>query len=285
MLVLSWHCLEKRREAAAGLWLALAISTKVYPVVLVGFFLLKGKWRVLAATFGALVIMNAVLPGLAFGTSDAWRLHRDFWRRSVRSQSSFRLAVVNSNKMSYTNQSSALIARRYTRPTDSGVDGPDGRPRFINLVEWDAAPVGIAPLRLAPVQWFLAAAYAAIIAAAAWVCRHRARTLTVTRMRHEYAAFVLLGLLLCPIVWSFYYCLCYLPLALLNRRVLAQWRAGHRLTGSTAIAASWWLALLAVASPSMRMGGYHLLATFALFVGMLALAVRQGLGSEAETGC
>ncbi len=276
MLVLCWNGLEKRRQASAGLWLALAISTKVYPIVVVGFFLLRGKWQVLAATLGGLVVMNVVLPGLVFGASDAWRLHRDFWQRSVSGQSSFHLAVVDSNKMSYTNQSSALVARRYTRPTDSGVDRPDGRPRFINLVNWDAAPVGIAGLRLARVQWLLAAAYAAITAATAWVCRPRARVLTMPRMRHEYAAFVLLGLLLSPIVWSFYYGLCYLPLALLNRRAVDQWRAGRRLTGSTLTAAAWWLAVPALASPLMRMGGYHLLATLALLVTMLVLASRQG---------
>lgn len=276
MLVLSWRCVERRRETAAGFWLALAISTKVYPVVLILFYVLKRKWRLLGGAGASLAVMNVVLPCLAFGIADTWRLHREFLQRSARGQSGFRLAAVDSNKMSYTNQSSALVARRYTRPTASGVEARGGGPRFINLVAWDASPVGFGAVRLARVQWALLAFYGITVAGAAWICRHPARIISMPRMRHEYAAMILLALLLSPIVWSFYYCLCYPPLALLNARVFARCRGGPRLSGSTLTAVLWWLALPALASPFARMCGYHLLATCILFITMLAFAARFG---------
>jgi hypothetical protein len=274
MLTLAWHCVEKQRSGGGGLWLALAVSTKVYPIVLIPFFLLKRNWRLVGAAGGGLVAMNVLLPAVVFGPAETWRLHRDFTLTSILGQSSLQLAVIDSNKMSYTNQSSALVARRTTRPTDSGVDGPDGRPRFVTLVEWDAEPIGFWRLRLARVQWLLAALQTGLAVVAVWVCRRPAKAISMTRMRHEFAAFLLLALLLSPVVWSFYYCLCYLPLALLNERALIQINNRVRVSGAILTAAIWWLATPALASPLVRMCGYHLFATFALFAAMLALSLH-----------
>ncbi len=282
MLVLGLHYIEKRRDVPAAFWLAVAISTKVYPVLLLPWLVLKRKWRLSAVAAGMLVVMNVLLPILAMGPTRAGQLYRGFYRDSIRGQSALRLAVIESNKMSHTNQSSALVARRYTRPTDSGVDGADGRPRMINLVDWDDTPIGIGPLRLARVQWLLAAAFAALVGATGWVCRHPARSVSMSRMRYEYATVILLSLLLTPISWSFYYCLCYLPLALINARVLAAWRGRRRAAFAWAAVAAWWLAVPAMASPTLRMCGFHLMATFILFVATCAAA--RGDAPRAASG-
>ncbi|MFH1417472.1 MAG: glycosyltransferase family 87 protein [Planctomycetota bacterium] len=226
MLVFVWQSVETRHPGAGGFWLALAISTKVYPAVLILFFLLKRQWLLVFSTAAWLVVMNAILPTAALGVGASRQAYVEFWHQSVLGQSSQRLAVIDSNKMSYTNQSAAIVARRLTHPTDSGVDQPDGSPRFINVVNWDATPVGIGPLRMAPVQWLLWGFQGLAVLCAVGVCRHGMRRISMARARHEFAAFVVLSLLLSPIVWSFYYSVCYLPLALVNRHGLEQWRGG-----------------------------------------------------------
>ncbi len=276
MLVVAWHAVETRRDALGGFWLALAISTKVYPVILVPWFVLKRKWRLLGGTVVSLAAMNILATGLAMGVAESAEAYRGFWRRSVVGQSGLRLALVASDKMSYTNQSSALLARRWTRPTDSGVDGRDDRPVYINVVDWDDALRGAGPLRLARVQWVLLVVTLAVIAPGLWICRRPARGLSAERLRYEYAAFIVLALLVSPIVWSFYYALCYLPLALVCRHGLEAWRGGKRLTFSLVVSAVWWLALVAIAVPQARMCGYHWGACLALYACMLHLAHRAG---------
>ncbi len=274
MLVFVWHCVETRHPGAGGFWLALAISTKVYPAVLVLFFLLKRQWVLLFSTVGWLVVMNLILPTAALGVGASRQAYAEYWRKTVIGQSSQRLAVVDSNKMSYTNQSVALVARRLTHPTDSGVDRADGSPRFINLVDWDSTPVGIGQLRMAPVQWWVWGFQVLAVACAVGVCRHRMGRIALSRARHEFAAFIVLSLLLSPIAWSFYYSVCYLPLALVNHRGLMLWRSGRRLTGSLAIAVCWWLLAAAIAIPYARMCGVHLIGLVILFGGLLGYACR-----------
>ncbi|MCG8407143.1 MAG: DUF2029 domain-containing protein [Phycisphaerales bacterium] len=275
MLVFAWRCAEKKQDLTAGFWLALAISTKVYPATLVPFFFLKRKWRLLAGTLVSSVLMNVVAVGLAFGSQETKRLYGEFWTRSVQGQSGLRLAVIKSDKMSYTNQSSSLLARRYTCPTDSGVDTSPGRPRHINIVNWDDSLVGFGSIRFTRSQWLLLAYYAVILGPTLWICRHSWETCPRLRLQCEFAAFILLALLLSPIVWSFYYTLCYFPLALLNWKGLTQWRQGKRLTSTLVIAVFWWLGLVAIAVPLIRMGGYHWACCLALFALMLAYAVRH----------
>jgi hypothetical protein len=283
MCTLAWHCIERRRDKTAGFWLALAISTKVYPATLIVFFLLKRKWRALGSTLVCMAIMNVGATALAMGPTRAWELHRQFYRSAVQGHSSVRLAVIESDKMSYTNQSTALVARRYTRPTDSGVDKPNGSPRFINVVYWDDTLFDLFWFRFTRVQWALLLFHGILAVSAIWICRHPARGLGAARLRHEYAAFLTLGLLLSPIVWSFYYCVCYLPLALVTWHALASPRSTHGATAAKVAIALWWLAVPAMALPFARMCGFHLLATLVLFGAQLLIVRTEGqdhTGSE-----
>ncbi len=277
MLVVAWHAVETRRDALGGFWLALAISTKVYPVILVPWFILKRRWRLLAGMAVSLVAMNIVATGLVMGMRDSMSAYRDFWTRSAVEQSSLTLSLVASDKMSYTNQSAALLARRMTQPTDSGVDGADGRPVYVNLVEWDDRPIGFGPLRGARVQWLMLAVMLAVVLPGLWICRRRADVLSPERLRCEYAAFIVLALLISPVVWSFYYALCYLPLAMVCRHGLEGWRRGRRLSFTLAVSIIWWLGLIAIAVPRVRMCGYHWFACLALYICMLRLAHRSGV--------
>ncbi len=236
---------------------------------------MKRSWRLVITTVIVLVVMNVVIPSVLMGPRETGRLSQGFWERSVQGQSAFRLAVVASNKMSYANQSSALVARRLTQPTDSGVDKKDGTPRYINLVDWCDSQTSIAGLKLPSVNWVLGAFLFAMLALVGWVCRHPARKLTNRRMRYEFAAFVPLALLLSPVVWSFYYAICYLPLSLICLAGMARWRDGHRWTSEFFVSLVWWLGIVALAIPFVRMCGFHLYACAVLFVLLLWMANRE----------
>lgn len=66
-LALAWGCFVRGRDMAAGVFVALAIVTKVTPGLLLVYFLYKRQWRVVAATLVALAVLLLLLPGLAVG--------------------------------------------------------------------------------------------------------------------------------------------------------------------------------------------------------------------------
>jgi len=282
-VALVWHARRNGRDVSAGWWLAVAISTKVYPAILLPLFVLKRRWRLIGAAGVGLIIMNGLVPTVMFGAAEAWRLHRRFFERTVIGQSALRLAVVDSDKMSYTNQSSALVARRLTRPTDSGVDRPDGAPRHINIVTWEDDGVSSAGAR-PRVHHVLIGFYIVCLGAAMWTARRSHRQTPPFAALCEFAAFLALGLLLSPIVWSFYYNLMYIPVAIAHYRGLHDLSAGRRVTPALVAAAVWWLGIPALAAPTLRMCGYHIAATLIAFVAMLVLASRAQPNSATAQG-
>jgi hypothetical protein len=60
-----WHI--RGRDALGGACLAGAILLKVIPAVLLGYFVWRKRWRLIAATFSALLIGALLLPAAAFG--------------------------------------------------------------------------------------------------------------------------------------------------------------------------------------------------------------------------
>lgn len=267
MLVFAWTALERRREGLAGFWLALAIATKVYPALLLLFFAIKRCGSLLAWSAVWLGILLVALPAAFFGPSRAWSLSEAYWRRSVVGQSSLALAAGESNKMSYANQSFAIVARRLTQPTPGGVRRADGTPRFINLVDWPTERAGGAG-GLARVRWLVVAWTGGLLGLAALSCAGRFDYNDLTGERREFAAFVVLALLLCPIVWSFYYCVCYPAVALLWRTA-AQARRQRRFSFEGMCVIAWFAGLLALASPLARMYGLHLWITLGMFLVLL----------------
>ncbi|SCK15347.1 glycosyltransferase family 87 protein [Vogesella sp. LIG4] len=75
LMVATFYLHFRGRPIAAGASLAGAILMKVFPAVLVAYFIWRRQWRVLLATAASLLVMGLLLPGLALG----WRqnLHDD----------------------------------------------------------------------------------------------------------------------------------------------------------------------------------------------------------------
>ncbi|MDR0458449.1 MAG: glycosyltransferase 87 family protein, partial [Burkholderiaceae bacterium] len=57
----------KNRPAAAGFSLACAVLLKVFPIVLIVYFILRRQWRAVLASAAALVLLGVALPSLYWG--------------------------------------------------------------------------------------------------------------------------------------------------------------------------------------------------------------------------
>ena len=78
-LALMWG-LEGRREGAAGVALAAAALIKLTPILLLAYFLVERRWRLIAATLGAAFLI--ALPTLLFGGWAHWLAYLHFLLRS-----------------------------------------------------------------------------------------------------------------------------------------------------------------------------------------------------------
>jgi len=71
LVLAAFDCFRTGRPRWGGLALAVAASVKAAPVLLVGYLLYRRRWTDVLWTVGWLVILNAVLPALVFGPSEA----------------------------------------------------------------------------------------------------------------------------------------------------------------------------------------------------------------------
>ena len=82
LLVLAFDTARRHRVVLPAVALAVAILAKVLPVILVGYFLLRGQYRVAVATVGALIVL-LIAPAAVFGWDTNVRLTRTFARYSL----------------------------------------------------------------------------------------------------------------------------------------------------------------------------------------------------------
>jgi hypothetical protein len=76
IVLLAFDLARRGRDTLGGGVLALAVLTKVSPVLIVPWVIYRKRWRMLAGAAAGLVLLGAVLPALALGpgaASEAWR--------------------------------------------------------------------------------------------------------------------------------------------------------------------------------------------------------------------
>ncbi len=86
ILFLIAACLElsrRRRDAASGLVLGLAIACKVTPLLLLAYFGWKRAWRVVGACLVGLALWLAVIPGAVFGWERNNQLLTDWYKLMI----------------------------------------------------------------------------------------------------------------------------------------------------------------------------------------------------------
>ncbi len=71
-LAIAWGAYIRRKEYTAGLFVALAVATKLTPALVVVYFAYKREWRVLAGALVGLLLFFIVIPGLMLGFETNW---------------------------------------------------------------------------------------------------------------------------------------------------------------------------------------------------------------------
>ncbi len=189
LLVAAWVCLERKRDAWLGVFLALAGIVKLPLLLLVAPFLLRGRWRVVGAWAGLLVVVLGISVA-CFGVA----LHATWF--------------------------SECVLRFLGRPLGAfNVQSLDGfLARLIYgdayLMDWDPIE-GVAPW-FAPIRWM---GLAVLVGGTLWVCGRSGPAATSRTQSLELAVALCLALVISPISWSHYYLLLLLPMAL----ALAGW--------------------------------------------------------------
>lgn len=78
-----WYCFTRGRDAAAGLLLGLAITTKVTPALLLVYFLYKRCWSAACWTVIGLLVFGLALPSLFLGFSRTTHLFQAWFHMLV----------------------------------------------------------------------------------------------------------------------------------------------------------------------------------------------------------
>ncbi len=176
-----WH---QRREAWAGMCLALAISVKVYPVFILAFFVARLQWRVNAYTI-LFCVLFAVVPFAAFGVTEAAGYY-EIWGHQ---------AFVRPIDFIFRNQSLlATLTRLFSDTEVSRLDHPLGPDYFIN----------VASLSRDAVKRFMYIVVALVAAGVLWLFRRPLRRPVTEGGLLEIGLAFGLCAVLSPLVWKAY---------------------------------------------------------------------------------
>lgn len=71
-LAIAWWLNVQRREYLAGIFVALAVATKLTPALAIVYFAYKRQWRILVGAAVGLLLFFIVVPGVVLGSSKNW---------------------------------------------------------------------------------------------------------------------------------------------------------------------------------------------------------------------
>jgi alpha-1,2-mannosyltransferase len=161
----SLELLRRRRDAAAGVVLALAVACKVTPALFLPYLAWKRAWTALAGCAAGLVLWLLVVPGLALGWQHNLTLLGSWYDAMARPY-----LIDGQVTSEHANQSvPGIVFRLLTdQPSDLEYDEDDGRPvpaEYSNLTDIgpDAA------------RWVVRGFQAAFVLAVVLLCRSRGR--------------------------------------------------------------------------------------------------------------
>lgn len=82
-LAIAWGLYTRKKDFAAGFFVALAVATKLTPALAIIYFGYKREWRVLAGIFMGLALFFFVIPGLALGFEKNWNYLQSWYHMLV----------------------------------------------------------------------------------------------------------------------------------------------------------------------------------------------------------
>src|SRR5579864_6227573 len=131
LIVTTLYAWRNGYDVLAGLLLGLAISYKVTPALLVPYFLYKGAWRTVGATFLGMVLFLLIVPSLVLGVAFNAECLKMWWHRILSPYLEHGVAGVLEINQSMV----AVLTRLLT-------EGPISTGRYalhrrVNLVAWN----------------------------------------------------------------------------------------------------------------------------------------------------
>ncbi|HSW44851.1 MAG TPA: glycosyltransferase family 87 protein [Phycisphaerae bacterium] len=250
------RCWESRRDMTAGALIALAGVIKIYPLLLVLFWLARGRWRAFASAAIAFVLLTGGLSAAGFGWEGSKAAHR-LWLAEVRGrkyQTPEELAggdrlghllfwQQRNQFHRHNNQSLAAVVRRLT--TDPGSTGRKDRP--VHLLR-----LTIGQSR--GLYYLSAGAVLGFLLIATWARRKGA---TPAGDFRSYGAWLAGVVAFVPIYWTHYFVLLLPAMAVLSADVWRRRREKHRVGWSEVLFALWLLAIPLLGLTVLRLAGLH----------------------------
>lgn len=213
LVVMSFQAFRARRDAVSGLVLALAVSCKVTPALLIVYFTWKRAWSVVVWSLLGLVLWLLLVPGFILGFGDNARL-LESWSRQLLVPYVVRGEVDTEQ----VNQSlPALYYRLVTR--SMAIKPDDGRPPIsVNLVDWPRDKA----------RALLAGIFVLLLAGLALLFRANERDRRSLALVHELALVLYAMLLVSERSWKHHYVGMLVSYFLLAAISWSAWRQGRQ---------------------------------------------------------
>lgn len=191
-LALTWGLYVRRHDFWAGIFLALAVVTKLTPLLALAYFLYKGAWRVCAGAAVGLALFFLVIPALYLGLGENVALLRSWFDMLVAPYALEGYAMVN-----VSNQSLYGVILRLGSEAGalSLTQMPLEQVQRIGIHEM-VRPTG------ALVSFVRPALSLVVVGGLAWVCRTRCRSRRDVRLLLEFGLVLVAMLLLSERTWK-----------------------------------------------------------------------------------
>ena len=187
------YCVAHGRERTGGVLTAFGAAIKFMPIVLVLYYIWKGRWKATAWAGLTLMACLFLIPALTWG----WQGNIDLLRQYISNRSHM---VTDLPVEDAPGQSVPALLNRFLR--DNVIANTREGPRHVNLLELDRTTV----------KRFAAVAVALLVMAAAWKTRRRWADMSHAQRGLEIGLILILMLLISPearrahfitLVWPF----------------------------------------------------------------------------------
>ncbi|GAC1463120.1 MAG: hypothetical protein NVSMB9_00190 [Isosphaeraceae bacterium] len=236
LIVAALECWRRGYDVLAGLVLALSISYKVTPALFVFYFMIKGSWRLVAATLLGLGLFLLVVPSMVIGPRFNALCLGAWWHHML---SPFLTKGASSPQE--INQSMIGVLTRLLTATKIG-DGRYDVHMAVNLVSWPGPTVSL----------LLKGLSVGLVGLLALFCRTRTDRRDDPKLLGEFALVVLTMLFLSERSWKHHYVTLLLPYTYL------MWQFAYFEMKSWAracLASAMWGSVLLMATTSTELGG------------------------------
>lgn len=271
LVVAAWYLVEREQEWAAGAALGLAALIKLLPALLIVFFLLRGRWRVVAGSAAVMIVLGLGLPLAALGPTETLRLHRVFYEEAMQGHSAYQtITSEHPRKAHYNNKALPLVVRRLLSPINASGDADE---RFyVNITTMPRAAILMAYAGLLAAL-VITSLGIVLLAPQPWPPTNADQLRSV---RAQFGAWCALMLLASPLVWTHYLVLAYWPLALLADRAERTARArGVPCRLSMGVLLLWLVGAVLLAWPVARAAGAQIFGVLAVWIGVVVMATRR----------